>query len=125
MNDICVENCAIKRDTSGFQIKPDLKLADMPKFPDTVDMTREEKFTSVVVYLSKLVEEAQGEDNGYLPPIPVGRPHTHTPSGGRVSTVIPIQNLLHAVSEAVTPPETGTELANTDVRPTEVAQPAD
>ena len=60
MNEICIEACAVKRDCSAFEEKPNLKLVDMPRFPKTEGMTREEKFTSVTIYLSKVVDHLQG-----------------------------------------------------------------
>lgn len=62
MNEVCIEQCAVQRDCSGFEQKPNLKLIDMPRFPNTDDMSREEKFTSVAFYLSKVVEHLQGEN---------------------------------------------------------------
>jgi len=62
LNEVCVENCAAKRDCSGFEEKPNLKLVDMPRFPKTEGMSREEKFTSVTVYLAKVVEHLQEKD---------------------------------------------------------------
>lgn len=63
MNEICVESCAAKKDCSAFAPKPNLKLADMPRFPETEGMTREEKFTSVTIYLAKVVDHLQGLEN--------------------------------------------------------------
>jgi hypothetical protein len=65
MNEICVEHCAAKRDCSAFEPKQDLKLADMPRFPlnDSAEMTKEEKFTSVTVYLAKVVDHLQGNED--------------------------------------------------------------
>src|SRR5260221_14265877 len=63
MNEICVEDCAIKRDCSAFEEKPNLKLEDLPRFPETKGMTKEEKFTSVTIYLSKVVDHLQGVEN--------------------------------------------------------------
>lgn len=123
MSEICVEKCAVKRDCSGFEIRLNLKLVDMPRFPETGGMTREEKFTSVVVYLSKVVEEMQGETNGYLPPIPARRPNSHTTTGVRISSAVPIQGLLHVAAEAIAPPEDRKEPENTDVRSESMAQP--
>ena len=62
MNEICIEHCAIKRDCSAFEPKPNLKLGDMPGFPlnESAGMTREEKFTSVTIYLAKVVDHLQG-----------------------------------------------------------------
>jgi hypothetical protein len=64
MNEICIEHCAIKRDCSAFEPKPNLKLADMPRFPlkESADMTKEEKFTSVTVYLAKVIDHLQGTE---------------------------------------------------------------
>jgi hypothetical protein len=65
MNEICVEHCAIQRDCSAFEPKPNLKLSDMPRFPlnDSAEMTKEEKFTSVTVYLAKVVDHLQGNED--------------------------------------------------------------
>ena len=63
MNEVCIEQCAPNRDCSGFEEKPNLKLTDMPRFPKTDGMSREEKFTSVTVYLSKVVDHLQGVEN--------------------------------------------------------------
>ena len=63
MNEICVEHCAIKRDCSGFEEKPNLKLADLPRFPKTNGMSREEKFTSVTIYLAKVVDHLTGVED--------------------------------------------------------------
>jgi len=63
MNEICVESCALKRDCSAFEPKPNLNLEDMPRFPDTAGMSKEEKFTSVTIYLAKVVDNLQGVQN--------------------------------------------------------------
>ena len=63
MNEVCLESCAIKRDCSEFQVKKDLRLEDMPRFPDAAGMTKEEKFTSVTIYLAKVVDHLQGVEN--------------------------------------------------------------
>jgi hypothetical protein len=65
MSEVCVENCAIKRDCSAFEPKPNLKLADMPRFPKTEGMSRDEKFASVTVYLAKIVDHLNGNDDEY------------------------------------------------------------
>jgi hypothetical protein len=64
MNEICIESCAIKRDCSAFEPKPNLKLLDMPSFPlnESAQMTKEERFTSVIVYLSKVIDHLQGKE---------------------------------------------------------------
>src|SRR5271157_4104608 len=82
MNEACLEGCAIRRDCSEFEMKKDLKLEDMPRFPDTAGMTKEEKFTSVTVYMAKIVDHLQGVQDEYL--YPIRRQNTHHSSGGRV-----------------------------------------
>jgi hypothetical protein len=64
MNEVCVENCAIKRDCSAFQPKPNLKLSEMPRFPleESAKMSPEERFTSVTIYLAKVVDHLQGNE---------------------------------------------------------------
>jgi hypothetical protein len=72
MNEICIEHCAVKRDCSAFEPKPDLELEDMPRFPETKDMTKEEKYTSVTIYLSKVVDHLQGHESAqHLPTLPI------------------------------------------------------
>src|SRR5262245_7584761 len=63
MNEVCVEHCAIKRDCSFFEEKPNLKLTDMPRFPETKTMSKDEKFASVTIYLAKLVDHVQGVED--------------------------------------------------------------
>ena len=60
MNELCIESCAIKRNCSGFDPRPNLSLLDIPGFPSTENMSREERFASVVFYLSKVIEYLQG-----------------------------------------------------------------
>ncbi len=66
MNDLCIERCTLNRDASYFEEKPGLELEDLPPFPikDIEDMTKPEKLTSVVVYLSKVIDHLQGESYG-------------------------------------------------------------
>ena len=62
MNEVCIEHCAITKDCSAFDPKPNLKLGDLPRFPleASANMTKEEKFTSVTVYLAKVVDHLNG-----------------------------------------------------------------
>lgn len=123
MSEACVERCAIKRDCSEFQVRKDLKLEDMPRFPDTAGMTKEEKFTSVTVYLAKIVDHLQGVPDEYL--YPVRRQNSHrTPSGG-VSSIVEVKDLLPDLTKAVSSPETRKERENQGVGSSEMAQSAD
>ncbi len=59
MNDACVEACAAKRDCSAFEPRKELALDSMPRFPlrEVSAMTREEKLTSIAIYLAKVVDQ--------------------------------------------------------------------
>ena len=63
MNEVCIEHCAVSRDCSAFEEKPNLNLSNMPRFPETNGMTKEEKFTSVTIYLSKVIDHLQGNES--------------------------------------------------------------
>jgi len=123
MNEACLEGCAVKRDCSEFQVRKDLKLEDMPRFPNTASMTKEERFTSVTVYLAKIVDHLQGVPDEYL--YPIARPHSHRAAGGRVSPVVQIQDLLPDLTQAISSSEAGEKREGQGVGPSEVAQPAD
>jgi len=73
MGEVCIEHCAIKRDCSAFEPKPNLRLSDMPRFPETRNMTKEEKFTSVTVYLAAVVDELKGVQQNE--PLRIRRPN--------------------------------------------------
>src|SRR5687767_11713583 len=85
MNEICIEACALKRDCSAFEPKPNLRLDDLPRFPlqESVSMTKEEKFTCVTVYLSAVVDELKGVPKDE--PIRIRRPH---PNRERCSNIL-------------------------------------
>jgi len=108
MNEICVEDCAIKRDCSAFEEKPNLKLSDMPRFPlqQSADMTKEEKFTAVTIYLSKVVDHLQGNEDEpkIYPPV---RANIYDSRNSVLTNTVKIQELLS--SEQIANPERGDE----------------
>jgi hypothetical protein len=105
MSEACIEQCAIKRDCSGFDPKPNLKLADMPRFPTTEKMSREEKFTSVTIYLSKVVDHLQGVENeqdygnNYIRNT---RPYHDRTGSSPLSESVQIKDLLPHIAESIT-----------------------
>ena len=102
MNEICIEHCATERDCSAFEPKPNLKLSDMPHFPltDTANMTKEERFTSVTVYLAKVVDLLQGkEDEGPVILPRASRVNINTEIAGIASSLQDLQNGT-AIAEA-------------------------
>ena len=123
-NEKCVEECSVNRDCSYFEAKPNLKLEDMPRFPETKGMTKEEKFTSVTVYLAKVVDHLQGvvyEPNF----IPIRRPGTDGPRSSTLPENIQIQSVLHGISEAITPLPDTEKREDQNVRPEEVVRDSD
>jgi hypothetical protein len=121
MNEVCIEHCAIKRDCSFFEAKPNLKLIDMPRFPDTRGMTKEEKFTSVTIYLAKVVDHLQGAEDEY----PYRRPNIHDPRGSLLPQNVQIKDLLpHKEEEVPSHPDTEKRESETQ-RPPEVVGSSD
>jgi hypothetical protein len=93
MTDVCVEECAINRDCRHFRAK-DINLDDMPRFPDAKDMTKEERFTAVTVYLAKVVDHLKGEDHGT---VYLRRPHTNRFPGSQIPPDLKVEGLLSTV----------------------------
>jgi hypothetical protein len=93
MNEVCVENCAIKRDCSAFQPKPDLKLSDMPRFPldESSKMTKEERFASVTIYLAKVVDHLNGTEDvstKTIYPAPIENMRTTKKTVGEIANLL-------------------------------------
>ena len=101
MSEMCCEHCAIKRDTSYFEPKSDLNLSNMPRFPKTEGMTKEERFTSVTVYLAKVVDHLQGNDNEYTLPV-IPRSNLNRSTSSTISAIVQVKDLLPNLQEANT-----------------------
>ena len=112
-----MEKCALKRDCSAFEIKPGLKLTDLPRFPleESAQMTRDERFTSVSVYLAKVVDHLQGvEDEPIVTPVR----RNHDGSGScRVSQNLKGEDVLPLIQEGDSTHPTGPERTRQEVRP--------
>lgn len=65
LSDVCVD-CATNRDCSRFELKKDITLEKLPEYPigEMKDMTKEEKFVSVAVYVAKLTEGLKEGNHG-------------------------------------------------------------
>ena len=124
MNEICIEHCAIERDTSAFEPRQNLKLADMPRFPKTEGMTKEEKFTSVTVYLSKVVDHLQGVEHGESF-VSYPRPNPNGSTGRRISPNIQVKDLLPDIQKANSSYQNPEERSSEGVGPEEVAGSSD
>lgn len=126
MNEICVEHCAITKDMSGFDPKPDVSLLDLSRFPlnDVDDMTKEEKFKVVAIYLSKIVDYLQGNKNEDTT-ITFRRPHIDRSRSSTLSETLQIEGLLPRHNGSNSSLEIGTECKNQELRPSEVAESTD
>ena len=126
MNEKCIEDCALKRDCSGFELKPGINLIDMPRFPidEIGSMTKEEKFTSVAVYIAKTVDHLKGiQDEPKSSPL--RRPNHDSSAGSQVSTNLKVEDLLPNLAATVASLEIGEERPSKTVGPSEVAGKSD
>ena len=124
MSEACIEHCAIKRDCSGFALKPGLNLIDLPRFPiDSISqMTKEEKFTSVAVYVAKTVDHLKGvEDEPSYPPL--RRPNHDRSTSSSLPANLEVEDLLSSVQETNSPHSTGTKRESEEIRPSELVEP--
>jgi hypothetical protein len=122
MNEKCVEDCALRRDCSGFDLKPGINLIDMPRFPiDQIgSMTKEERFTSVAVYVAKTVDHIKGvQDEPKYPPL---RRSNHDSSAScQISPNLKVEDVLPDLAAGVASLEVGEERPGETVGPDEVA----
>ena len=97
----------------------------MPRFPlrESETMTKEEKLTSVTIYLAKVVDHLQGVEDEHRAFV-IRRPHTNSASSLQVSPDLQGETVLSGISEAITPPEIGKEHSDTSVGLDEVAKPS-
>ncbi len=126
MNEKCIEDCAIQRDCSGFELKPGINLIDMPRFPigEIGSMTKEEKFTSVAVYIAKTVDHLHGVQDE---PIcsPLRRPDHDSSTGCQIPSNLKGEDLLPDLAAGVASLEIGEERPSKTVGPSEVVGNAD
>jgi hypothetical protein len=108
MNERCIEECAKRRDCSGFELKPGVNLIDLPRFPiDQIgEMTKEEKFTSVAIYLAKTVDHLKGVTDDADSKFARQR-NTNTRRRSPLSSHLSFKDILDIVPEAISDPETG------------------
>lgn len=124
MKEICVEHCAIERHCSAFDPKPNLKLQDMPRFPKTESRTKEENFTSVTIYLSKVVDHLQGVE--YVETyIQFPRPHPYHAGSSRLSENLKGEDLLPNLTPADAAHQDTTERKDQTIRPDSLVESSD
>ena len=126
MNEICIEECAVKRDCSGFELKPGINLIDMPRFPidEIGEMTKEEKFTSVAVYVAKTVDHLKGvQDESTTRPL--RRPNHDSSTSSEVPANLKVEDLLPDLAAGVSSLQDGEERKSEAIGPSEVAGTSD
>jgi len=126
MNEVCIEHCAIVRNCSGFELKPGINLIDMPRFPiDQIgEMTKEEKFTSVAVYVAKTVDHLKGlQDEPTTRPL--RRPHHDSSTSSEVPANLKVEDLLPDLAAGAASLEVGEECPSETVGFDEVAGTSD
>jgi hypothetical protein len=126
MNEKCIEDCALKRDCSGFELRAGINLIEMPRFPidEIGSMTKEEKFTSVAVYVAKTVDHLKGVQDEPTNR-PLRRPSHDSPASSGVPTYQQSQDILHASAATVTLFENRAERPSENERSTTVDQSKD
>jgi len=112
MNQKCIEDCAAKRDCSGFELMSDINLMDLPRFPinEIGKMTREEKLTVIAVYIAKTTDHLQGVSDEPV----IRRPHHDHSRSVQVSQDQQSEAILFSAAEAITSLETRKEHPSTD-----------
>jgi hypothetical protein len=126
MNEVCIEHCAIVRNCSGFELKPGINLIDMPRFPiDQIgEMTKEEKFTSVAVYVAKTVDHLKGvQDEPTTRPL--RRPNHDSSTSSEVPANLKVEDLLPDLAAGAASLEVGEECPSETVGFDEVAGTSD
>ena len=122
MNEKCVEDCAVKRDCSGFELKPGISFIDMPRFPinEIGSMTKEEKYISVAVYIAKTVDHLQGVQDE--PKYPSIRRSNHDSSTScQVSTNLKVEDILPDLAAGAASLEVGEKRPGETIGPDEMA----
>ena len=66
MSQGCIEVCAIRRDYSYFDLKRNMTLEDMPRFPldEWDDMPSKVRGKVVAAYLAKIIDHLKGVSDG-------------------------------------------------------------
>jgi len=87
MKDVCVEGCAVYRDCSWLELKPWYRLENYSRFPidECDEMSKEEKYRSVVVYLTAVIDHLTGAENE--------REDLYNPRGGIIFEALKEQSL--------------------------------
>ena len=86
---------------------------------------KEERFTSVTIYLSKVVDHLQGIEDEHTIYPPISRQNLHRARSRALPENLEVEDLLSGVSQANSSLEVGEKRENSGVRPSEVAGTSD
>jgi hypothetical protein len=121
MSEVCIEHCAVKRDCSGFALKPGMNLIVSARYPieDISKMTKEERFTSLAAYVAMTVDHLKGvHDEPEYRPIPRRNPNRS--NGSSVPETLQSQGVLSDPAKPDTLHQDRKECENQEVRSVEV-----
>ena len=95
---------------------------DMPRFPidEIGNMTKEEKFNSVAIYIAKTVDHLKGVHDERKS-LPLRRPNHDSSTGSDVSSNLKGEDLLHDLGTGVSSLEVREEPASEKIGISEVA----
>ena len=102
LNDVCVENCAVYKNCSHFELKKGITILDFPRvsIEDFKRMTRHEKATYLFVSMSAITDHLKGVTNEPNYP-PIVRPNTHNQRGSQIPKAVTVKDLLPLLAEEV------------------------
>ncbi|KKQ63512.1 MAG: hypothetical protein US85_C0016G0008 [Candidatus Shapirobacteria bacterium GW2011_GWF1_38_23] len=102
MNEVCLENCAIKKNYHDFEPDMTRPLEKLPTLTLTeyMELTGPMKGKWLFIQQTKLIEFLKGEDNGHLSP---PRPYSNHTRSRRVPSYFKEQDLLPCGEKEDTP----------------------
>jgi hypothetical protein len=109
LSDKCIEWCAIKRDGSWCDPRPDVAIMDLPRFPlreFIEEMTPKERTLAIGLYTALMVDQAQGRE------VDDTRRNRRHPGNGHFLAVDQDQDLSTLVAAPPRPHEAGEECEN-------------
>jgi hypothetical protein len=125
LTDRCVEDCSLEGECRLLELKKNLKLADMPKYPKMENKTWQARARLRDAYMEKIVSHLQGESNESNHPPYYRGTDFNAETSLPVSSALKIQNVLPSVARQVTVFENRKVRKSKDVRSSAVDQSAD
>ena len=92
MNEVCIEKCSPEGNCAFFELRKDLSLPEMPRYPDTSKKKWKARFVIQEAYTSKISDFIQGVS--HEPTIRIRRPVSHGERRIAVSEDLTSQDLF-------------------------------